>query len=57
MKQLVLIIILVIINTDNFKSHKYKAKLLGNTETQPAPNNANRILKKCNSSCANKIFK
>ena len=33
-------------NNDNFKSFKYKVKLLGNTEAQPAPNNANGILKK-----------
>ena len=34
-----------IVNTDDFKSFKYKAKLLGNTEAQPAQNNANGILK------------
>ena len=34
-----------IANTNNFKSFKYKTKLLGNTEAQPAPNNANGILK------------
>ena len=32
-----------IVNTDNFKSFKYKAKLLGNTVAQPAPNAANGI--------------
>ena len=32
-------------HTDNFISLKYKAKLLGNTVTQPALNNANGILK------------
>ena len=32
-----------IANTDDFKSFKYKTKLLGNT--QPNPNKANRILK------------
>ena len=32
-----------IANTDDFKSLKYKTKLLGNT--QPNPNKANRILK------------
>ena len=32
-------------NTDNFKSFKYKAKLLENTEPQPDPNEANGILK------------
>ena len=34
-----------IANTNNLKSFKYKAKLLGNTEAQPAPNHANGILK------------
>ena len=34
-----------IASTGNFKSFKYKAKLLGNTEVQPNPNNANGILK------------
>ena len=34
-----------IANTDNFKSFKYKAKLLENTDAQPAPNEANGILK------------
>ena len=34
-----------IANTDDFKSFKYKAKLLGNTAAQPAPNAANGILK------------
>ena len=33
-----------IANTDNFKSAKYKTKLLGNKAAQPAPNNANGIL-------------
>ena len=32
-------------NTDYFKSFKYKAKCLGNTESQPVPNNTNGILK------------
>ena len=32
-------------NTDDFKSFEYKAKLLGNTVAQPAPNQAYRILK------------
>ena len=41
----------------NFKSFEFKAKLLGNTVSQPAPNQANRILKKCNSRCTIKIFK
>ena len=31
--------------TDNFKSFKYKAKLLGNAVAQPAPNQANGIVK------------
>ena len=31
-------------NTDNFKSLKYKAKLLGNTFAQPGANTANGIL-------------
>ena len=34
-----------IANTDNFKSFQYKAKLLGNTVAQPAPNAVNGILK------------
>ena len=32
-------------NTNNFKYFKYKAKLLGNTVAQLAPNNDNGILK------------
>ena len=38
MKQLILI-------TIDFKSFKHKAKLLGNTEAYPNPNNANGILR------------
>ena len=34
-----------IADTDDFTSFKYKAKLLGNTVAQPAPNTANGILK------------
>ena len=34
-----------IANTNNFKSFKYKAKLLRNTVAQDAPNQANRLLK------------
>ena len=34
-----------IANTNNLKSFKYKAKVLGKTEANPALNNANRILK------------
>ena len=34
-----------IANDDNFKSFKFKAKLLGNTVAQPLPNAANEILK------------
>ena len=34
-----------ITNTDNFKYFNYKAKLLGNTAAQSAPNAANGILK------------
>ena len=37
MKQLILMLILLI-------SFEYKAKLLGNTVAQPAPNNGNGIL-------------
>ena len=33
------------IANNNFKSFEYKAKLLGNTVAQPAPNAANGILK------------
>ena len=32
-------------NTNDFKSFKYKAKLLENTVAQPAPNAANGIIK------------
>ena len=32
-------------NTDNFKSFKYKAEWLGNTEGQPYPKHANGVLK------------
>ena len=32
-------------NTDSFKSFKFKDKLLENIDAQPAPNNANEILK------------
>ena len=32
-------------NTDNFKSFKYKDKLLGNAVVQPTQNQANGILK------------
>ena len=41
-----------IANDNNFKSFKYKAKLLGNTAAQPNPNHANG-LKNC---CVIKIF-
>ena len=34
-----------IANDNNFKSFKYKAKLLSNVEAQPNPNHANGILK------------
>ena len=34
-----------IVNDNNFKSFKYKTKLLGDTAAQPAPNDANGILK------------
>ena len=34
-----------IVNDNCFKSFKYKAKLLGDTVAQPAPNQANGILK------------
>ena len=34
-----------IANTDNFKSFKYKAKILGNTVAQPVPNAASGIMK------------
>ena len=34
-----------IANTDQFKSFKCKAKLLGNTAAQPAPNTDNGVLK------------
>ena len=44
-------------STDNFKSFKYKAKLLENTVAQPAPNNTNEIIKKCHNHCLIEIFK
>ena len=34
-----------IVNTDAFRSFKYKDKLLGNTVAQPAPNQHNEVLK------------
>ena len=34
-----------IANTDDFKSFKYKVKLLGNTGAQATPNTANGVLK------------
>ena len=34
-----------IANNNNFKSFKYKSKLLGNTKAQPKSNQANRIFK------------
>ena len=33
-----------IANVNNFKSFKYDAKLSGNKEAQPNPNNVNRVL-------------
>ena len=45
-----------IIFIENFRSFKYKAKLLGNTEPQ-ADNAANGTLKNCDSCCVIKIFK
>ena len=45
-----------IVNDNNFKSFKYKAKLLGKTIAL-ANNAANGILKKCNICCAIDIFK
>ena len=33
------------LNDNNFKSFKYRAKLVGNTAAQPTPNAANGILK------------
>ena len=44
-------------NTNNFKSFRYKANLLGNTVAKDARNQANGILKKCNNCCSIKIFK
>ena len=35
---------LILANDDNFKSFKYKAKLLGNAAALPSPSAANRIL-------------
>ena len=43
-------------NTNNFKSFKYKTKLLGNTVAQDTPNQANGFLKNANC-CPIKIFK
>ena len=42
-----------IANDNNFKSFKYKVKLVGNTEADGANENS----KKCNSCCLVKIFK
>ena len=39
----------------NFTPFEYKAKLYGNTVVQPAPDQANGILKKCNNCCPIKI--
>ena len=36
---------MVIADNNNFKYFKFKAKLLGNTEAQPAPGEANGVLK------------
>ena len=44
------------ITNNNSKSFGCKAKLLGNTVAQPTPNQANKILKKCNNCCAIKII-
>ena len=52
-------LIQIIANTDDFKFFKYKAKLLRNAATQPAPNPANGILKKRNNKnncCAIKLY-
>ena len=47
-----------IANDSNFNIFKHKAKFSGNTEAQPSSNNNNNeILKKCNNSCALKVFK
>ena len=42
-----------IASTNDFKSFKYKAKLLGKT----VADGANRIFKKCNNCCSIKMFK
>ena len=46
----------VVTNDNNFKSFKYKTRLLGNTAVQ-ADNAANGILKNATIFCAIKIFK
>ena len=46
-----------IANTNNFKSFKYKAKLLRNTVAQDALNQDSGIIKNANSCCPIKIFK
>ena len=45
------------VNTCNFKSFMYKAKLLEKTVAQPEPNAGNGILRKKNSCCSIKIFR
>ena len=45
-----------IANDNNFKSFKYKAKLLGNREAQPAPNPANGILRNTTTAVPLKYF-
>ena len=44
-------------NNNNFKSFKYKAKVLGNTKAQHNSNHVNRIFKICNNCCTIKILK
>ena len=43
-------------NNDDFKSFKYKAKVLGNTVAQPTPNKANRIVKNATSAVSLKYL-
>ena len=45
-----------IANTVDLNSFKYKAKLLGNTEAQANPNQANGVLKEWKNCCPIKMF-
>ena len=46
-----------IANTVDLNSFEYKAKLLGNTDAQANPNQANGVLKEWKNCCPIKMFK